>query len=148
MRSGSDALEEFSARVEPEYEGGECVMIRSEPTPGVRTLVVHYPAREQPHTSVSITLDPDGKLVRYREARGMPKPAEDWAATQEQLRTMPRTMVSLDCVTGEAMAHNVGGGEEAMGIRGHVQEFERDGVVRDIQARVARIEVLCAQEGA
>jgi len=147
MRSGSDALQEFSARVEPEYEGGECVMIRNEPTPGVRTLVVHFPAREQPHTSVTITVDPAGKLVRYREARGMPKPGEDWAATQEQLRTIPRTMVSLDYVTGEAMAHNVGGGEVAIGIRGNVQEFEAAGVVRDVQARVARIEALCVQEG-
>lgn len=147
MRSGSDALREFNARVEPQFEGGECVMVRNEPTPGVRTLVVHFPAREQPHTSVTITLDPAGKLVRYRETRGVPKPNEDWAAMQEQMRTMPRTMVSLDYVTGEAMAHNVGGGEEAKGIRGNVQEFEGAGVVRDVQARASWIEALCVHEG-
>lgn len=147
LQSGLDALREFSAQVEPQYEHGECMVVRNEPEPGVRTLVVHFPDRKAPHTGVAVTLDADGKLVRYIENRGIPKPNKDPAAIQEEMRRMPRTIVNLDYVTGQAIAHNTGGEKRPSGVRASVKEFERAGVVRDIPVHVSVVEALCADRG-
>jgi hypothetical protein len=93
---------------------------------------------------VTITENAEGRVVRYVENRGIPRPNASLDSVRAEAARIPSTTIQLDYVTGEALVMNAGGGEPTRGVRGTVAEFERTQVLGDLVARTADVRRLCA----
>jgi hypothetical protein len=140
--SGPEALDRFSPVRDPHLEDGECI-VRAADIPGARTLSAHFPSASAAKTSIAVTVDADGWVLRYLETRSA-EPLGRSVEERRQLEGVPRTVIQLDYTTGEALAMNLGLSEGPnVGVRGHVLEFEQAAVLGDLPGRTEMVREFC-----
>lgn len=127
---------------------GECVR-RELPQPSVVAHTVRSSNADSTSNTITIFVDGGGRILRYSEARGTPRvvitgpalsPAQRDSAVRAQLGAGPRTIISLDYVTGEASVTNTDASNgAATGLRGSAALFDtlpNMGPPRDMAAAV------------
>jgi hypothetical protein len=140
--SGARALDNFKPAREPVLDDGECVSSELRAT-GVRHFVAHFPNRKEPETAIVVFVDSSGKMVRYVENRGVPRPGKSMEEMQTQMRALVRTYIQVDYVTDEAMVSNRGPNQSPVGVRATVAQVENTKSLGDLRSRAALVRRLC-----
>lgn len=110
----------------------------------VRAVSAIFPNRAEPETSIMLELDGDGRLIRYRETRGIPRPASTIEEMQQQTTMMARTQIQLDFTTGQGLMLNFEPGQPTRSVTGMNAEFQRPPFLDDFEERVATVRKLCS----
>jgi hypothetical protein len=140
--SGPEALDRFSPVRDPHLEDGECA-VRAAHIPGAHTLWAHFPSANAAETSIAVTVDADGWVLRFLETRSA-EPFGRSVDERRKLEGVPRTVIQLDYTTGEALAMNLGLSEGPnVGVRGHVLDFEQAAVLGDLPGRTEMVLEFC-----
>lgn len=133
---------------------GTCTARRM-PEPGVLSYTLSSRNDDGSTNSSTVFVDGTGKVLRYSEARGLPRvtieatglsPAQRDSAVRAQLGAGPRTVITLDYVTGEATAIDTDppSGQPA-GVRGSAASFDTLPNMGPPRARSAALLARCAQ---
>jgi hypothetical protein len=134
--------------------GGEC-MPEEMPEPGVSRYSLFSRNPDSSTNMTSVLVDGSGKALRYSEARGVPRvlimdtglsPAARDSAVRAQIGMGPRTVITLDYVTGDATAINADAAPDAgaTGVRGRTAAFDTLPAMGPPRARVAAVLAACA----
>jgi hypothetical protein len=143
--SSERALSSFKPAREPVLEGGECVNSEVR-TAGVRQLIVHFPNRKDPETAIVVFVDSSGKVIRYIENRGVPRPSKSLDEMQTQMRELVRTYIQVDYVIDEATISNSGPAQKPYVVRGSVKQLENAQTVGDLRTRAALVRQICERK--
>jgi len=148
-----DAIARWRPAIDQPTREGQCVR-RAMPEPGVQALTLPSTNADGSSNTVTVMVDAGGRVVRYSDARGLPRvvitdtsltPTQRDSAVSAQLGDGPRTIISLDYITGDANATNrdvVPGQPTA--IRGSAAQFDTLPAMGPPQARIAAVRAKCA----
>lgn len=133
---------------------GTCTARRM-PEPGVQSYTLSSRNDDGSTNSSTVFVDGTGKVLRYSEARGLPRvtieatdlsPAQRDSAVRAQLGAGPRTVITLDYVTGEATAIDTDAPrDQPAGIRGSAASFDTLPNMGPPRARSAAVLARCAE---
>ena len=149
-RTDKASIDAFRAEVAPEESGGECSIMRTGGN-GATIATAFFPARIGKPTSMSITFDSAGHVVRFTDRRsdrasdpvtGMRAEQAD-SLLRAQIATRRSTSVSFDYVIDQGIASNAGGGRPTTAILSSVRALERLESLGPPVARMARLRRLC-----
>lgn len=114
MATTPEAAARWRAAIDLPAGEEQCAQ-RTMPEPGVASHSLHSTNPDGSNNSTTILTDASGRVVRYSEARGTPRvvimdngltPAQRDSAVRAQLGNGPRTLITVDYVTGIASASN------------------------------------------
>ncbi len=109
-----EAAARWRAAIDLPADEGRCIR-RAMPEPGVESRTLQTTNPDGSNTTTTMITDATGRVVRYSEARGTPRvvimdngltPAQRDSAVRAQLGNGPRTLISVDYITGMASANN------------------------------------------
>ena len=112
---------------------------------GALRYIARFPNRREPDTSIMLFTDGSGKILRYVEDRGVPRPGKTVEELRAQMDQMVRTHIQLDYVTGEGSASNLVPNNTAAGVRGAVADFDRSPLIPSVADRAAVVRKVCGQ---
>jgi len=149
-RSGDAAIQAFVPEVAPVDSGGECLVTRTAGS-GAMTVGGFFPRRSASQTTMSVTFDSAGHVVRFSDRRGVPKPIVTAGMTTQQRDSALRaaanavrsTTISLDYAVDQAMVMNRGAGKPTDAIIGPVRAIEKLEKLGPPTARLERLRRLC-----
>lgn len=149
-RSGDAAIRAFVPEIAPVDSGGECLVTRTAGS-GAMTVGGFFPRRSASQTTMSVTFDSSGHVVRFSDRRGVPKPIVTAGMTTQQRDSSLRaaanavrsTTISLDYAVDQAMVMNRGGGKPTDAIIGPVRAIEKLEKLGPPTARLERLRRLC-----
>jgi hypothetical protein len=132
---------------------GPCTR-RQMPEPGVTAYTLQSTNPDGSTNATTLIVDATGRAVRYSEARGTPRviirdtgltPAQRDSAVRAQLADGPRTIITVDYITGQATANNRDG--DASGaptaVQGSAALFDTLPNLGPPSARKAVVRALC-----
>lgn len=130
--------------------GGECLVTRTAGS-GAMTVTGFFPRRSAPQTQMSVTFDSSGRVVRFSDRRGVPKPLVTTGMTPQQRDSAVRattsvvrsTSISLDYAVDQALVMNRGAGKPTDAIMGPVRTIEKLEKLGPPTARLERLRRLC-----
>jgi len=108
------AAARWQAAMERSTSEGKCFR-RDMPEPGVESHTLQSTNPDGSGSSTTVILDATGRVVRYSDARGIPRvvitdtsltPTQRDSAVRAQLGEGPRTVITVDYITGMASANN------------------------------------------
>jgi hypothetical protein len=149
-QSGDAAIQAFQPEIAAVDSGGECVVTRTSGS-GAMTVTAYFPSRRGPQNQMSVTFDSAGRVVRFADRHGIPKPLVTTGMTPPQrdsalrasLNSVRSTSVSLDYAIDQAVAANRGGGKPTEAIIGSVRALEHLEKLGPPAARLERLRRLC-----
>ena len=149
-RTDDASIRAFRPDVAPLDSGGECSVFRTGGS-GATMVTAGFPARLNPHTSVTIMFDSAGHLIRYSESWGARRVSYPGTFTNAQRDSVMRaaadavrsTSISIDYGMDQAVVSNHGGGRPTEAILGPVRMIETLQVLGPQPVRLARVRKLC-----
>lgn len=149
-KTDAASIAAFSFEVAPVDTGGECYVTKTGGN-GATMVMASYPGRTSPRTTMSITFDSAGHVVRFNDHRQDRAPIRMPGATREQAdsiyqvqqATTRSSNVSFDYVLDQAVATNMGAGQPTVAILGSVRAFEKLARLGPPVERMARMRRLC-----
>jgi hypothetical protein len=150
-RSGAEALAQWKADVPAVDSGGECELSRSSGS-GATFVRAMFPSARESRTTIALSFDSAGRLIRFSESRGMNvikmPPGTTTARARDSVLAATvaanrSTTITLDLALDHGMAMNRGGNAPVTAVRGNVREMESLEQFGPPKARIARARKLC-----
>jgi hypothetical protein len=143
----------WRAAIELATDEGRCTR-RPMQEPGVIAYTLQTTNPDESNNATTLIVDATGRVVRYSDARGTPRviiretgltPAQRDSAVRVQLTDGPRTVISVDYITGMATANNRGGDASGMAaaVQGSAALFDTLPNMGPPSARIAVIRARC-----
>jgi hypothetical protein len=148
---GPAALASWKPDILPVDSGGECNLTRTSGS-GATTVSALFPSMKDARTSIHLSFDSAGRLIRFSERRGgLHNFTMSPGTTTQQRDSILRasidsrrsTNISLDFAMDNGMAMNRGGGRPTTAVHGNVREMESLEQFGPPKARIARARRLC-----
>lgn len=148
--TGDAALQAFVPDVAPTETGGECSIQRTGGS-GATIASIGFPTRRAAETSISISFDSAGHLIRYSERRGGLRQITTAGMTVAQRDSVMRTAddaarstsIYFDYAIDQAILTNRGGGRPTNAVLGTVRAAEQLEKLGPTRARMERARRLC-----
>lgn len=149
-----EAAARWRAAIELSENTGAACIRRQMPEPGVNAYTLQTTNADGSNNATTLVVDATGRVVQYSDARGTPRvriretnltPAQRDSAARAQLGEGPRTLITLDYITGMASASNrdsdPSGGPSA--VRGSTALFDTLPNLGPPSARMAATRARC-----
>ncbi len=148
-RSDQASIDAYVPDIAPFDSGGECNVLRTGGN-GATIVSAQYPDRLHARTSVTMTFDSAGHMVRFNE-RHSDRANEAYRGCAEQLdsalqahtRVTRSSTVQLDFVLDQGLALSSGAGKPTIAISAPVRVIERLARLGPPTERMARSRKLC-----
>lgn len=149
--SGDSAIRAFVPEIAPTDSGGECRLFRTRGN-GATFVTAYFPSFDSARTTISVTFDSAGHLVRFADRRGGVRFNTPGATTEAQRDSAVRaaraaarsTSISFDYAIDQAIAANDGGGKPTLAVIGSVRSMENLQKLGPPTKRLALVRRLCA----
>lgn len=147
--SGDSALAAWTPDTPPFDSGGVCNVAKPF-GPGVTVVTATFPLNDSTaRTSLSITFDSAGHVVRFSDRRGMVRLPR--GITADQLDSARRaaeakvrsTSISFDYPLNQAVAVNSGGGKPTVAVIGPIRSMENLEKLGPPTKRIQRLRAFC-----
>jgi hypothetical protein len=142
-KTGHEAIDNFTPRVEAFYEGGEC-RVRDNAPMAARIVSIGYPTQDAALTKISLWFDEEGEIVRYIEVRMRAVlRGPDLDSLIEASSRAPTTTIQLEVNADRALAVNTGGDGPVEGVTGKIEEFDEGAPFQYLRDRLEQVRRTC-----
>ncbi|HEU4995477.1 MAG TPA: hypothetical protein VFT29_11695 [Gemmatimonadaceae bacterium] len=144
------AVRAFTPDVQPVDSAGECRLFRTGGS-GATTTTAYFPSFDSARTSVTLTFDSAGHLVRFSDRRGLVRfrgvpgmsPAQFDSVRRAAVDAERATTINFDYAVDQAFASNSGGGRPARAVTSTVRAMENLEQLGPPTKRIQRVRRLC-----
>jgi hypothetical protein len=142
-KTGPEAIDNFTPRVEAFYDGGEC-RVRDNAPMAARIVSIGYPTQREALTTISLWFDEEGEILRYIEVRRRATlRGPDLDSLIEASSRAPMTTIQLEVKENRALAVNSGGDGPLEGVTGKIEEFDEGAAFRYLRDRLEQVRRAC-----